>query len=307
MGSETRMLRLILFQNILRGFTAQEQTCYSPNKLRFWNDLDFFGGDINGGESKVDSKESCMIKCINEEQCNAFTYDNENRYEFNCWLKHSVGTLSNFEGVTSGVRCNLEEPKDQADGEYPEPTCYSQNKLRVRCNLEEPKDQADGEYPVQAKRYIGCYEDREDRDFNFLSGYFKTPQSCVRDCSAQGFIYAAVQDGGQCFCGDSYGKYGKIPETNCMQPCKTDNSVTCGGAWSNSVYETAPECEQEVTVTYNGPIDIQPEIVGVYIQTGQVEQNRVVYKHELKETYLFTSPNKNWHIHSEVGKFPWIY
>merc|ERR1712131_462657 len=93
-----------------------------------------------------------------------------------------------------------------------------------------------------------------------------------------------------------------------MQPCKTDNSVTCGGAWSNSVYETAPpECEQEVTVTYNGPIDIQPEIVGVYIQTGQVEQNRVVYKHELKETYLFTSPNKNWHIHSEVGESAWIY
>ena len=44
-------------------------------------------------------------------------------------------------------------------------------------------------------------------------------------------------------------------------------------------------------------------------QTGQVEQNRVVYKHESKEAYLFTSPNTNWHIYSEVGKtWPaWIF
>ena len=61
-----------------------------------------------------------MIKCINEEQCVAFTYDNEDRDDkVNCWLKNGVSTLSNYEGKTTGVRCNLEEPKDQADGEYP--------------------------------------------------------------------------------------------------------------------------------------------------------------------------------------------
>ena len=79
-----------------------------------------YGNDIKGGIIKVDSKESCMISCINEEQCVAFTYDNENRFKTNCWLKNAASNnLTNYEGLTSGVRCDLVEPTDQADGEYP--------------------------------------------------------------------------------------------------------------------------------------------------------------------------------------------
>ena len=65
-----------------------------------------------------------------------------------------------------------------------------------------------------------------------------TPKSCVKECKAQGFIYASVQNGGECFCGDSYGKYGEVPETDCKMACQNDDFETCGGIWRNSVYKT---------------------------------------------------------------------
>ena len=62
--------------------------------------------------------------------------------------------------------------------------------------------------------------------------------SCVAGCKSRNFTYAGVQDGGECFCGNSYGKYGEVPQTECNLACQSDDSETCGGQWRNSVYET---------------------------------------------------------------------
>ena len=61
---------------------------------------------------------------------------------------------------------------------------------------------------------------------------------CVADCKSRNFTYAGVQDGGQCFCDDSFGKYGKVPESDCYKACQSDASQICGGPWANGVYET---------------------------------------------------------------------
>ncbi len=39
-----------------------------------------------------------------------------------------------------------------------------------------------------------------------------------------------------CFCGDSYGKYGKASESDCSIPCAANATQICGGEWRNSVY-----------------------------------------------------------------------
>ena len=69
--------------------------------------------------------EGCMDMCIAHPGCQAFTYDNLNRYvasnNVNCWLKSNAANYNmNYNGLTSGMRCahasNLSKSRD---GQYP--------------------------------------------------------------------------------------------------------------------------------------------------------------------------------------------
>lgn len=46
-----------------------------------------------------------------------------------------------------------------------------------------------------------------------------------------------MQYAGECWVGQSVGKYGKRPDKECNMPCKKDSSRTCGAGWRNSVFE----------------------------------------------------------------------
>ena len=52
-------------------------------------------------------------------------------------------------------------------------------------------------------------------------------------------IYQDIIYRGQCFCGNFYGKYGAVSESDCSAPCSGDNLQMCGNAWINSVYATS--------------------------------------------------------------------
>ena len=52
-----------------------------------------------------------------------------------------------------------------------------------------------------------------------------------------GFQYAATQFSYQCFCGNSYGRYGADP-TGCTYQCSGNTGEMCGAAGRNSVYKT---------------------------------------------------------------------
>ena len=49
-------------------------------------------------------------------------------------------------------------------------------------------------------------------------------------------MYAGVQYGYLCHCGDEYGKYGEAGEHECNSACLGDEGKKCGGFWRNSVY-----------------------------------------------------------------------
>ena len=101
--------------------------------------------------------------------------------------------------------------------------------------------------------YVGCYRDEKEkgRDLPFR------PQSrthnrgdalsCVLNCAESGFIYAGLQNGNLCFCGNKYGRYGRVSDKHCNLKClkpigvqkqSTTDDVfnSCGGKWVNSVY-----------------------------------------------------------------------
>ena len=56
----------------------------------------------------------------------------------------------------------------------------------------------------------------------------------------QGYAFAGVQWGYECFCGNDYGKYG--PSANCDMQCTGDHRNTedaiCGGFWAKSIMTT---------------------------------------------------------------------
>ena len=92
------------------------------------------------------------------------------------------------------------------------------------------------EKPTAGFRYIGCFKDNWTRDLSGFTTYSPsmTTEKCVSLCREKANSYAATQYGQQCFCGNSYGKYG--PATNCDMKCAGNSAEMCGGNFANSVY-----------------------------------------------------------------------
>ena len=89
-----------------------------------------------------------------------------------------------------------------------------------------------------AAKYLGCYADRPARDLPGASfqAADMTTAGCQAYCRQKGFVYAGTQYGSQCFCGNSFGQYGSLPESSCNTGCSGNVKEKCGGTWANSVY-----------------------------------------------------------------------
>lgn len=78
--------------------------------------------------------------------------------------------------------------------------------------------------------YLGCFKDGGQRDLDGLGGNkhvrINNTEECLKICYDANFKYAGLQHGSQCFCGNYYGRYGKI-----------DGCGPRGGSWKNSIYQ----------------------------------------------------------------------
>ena len=90
-------------------------------------------------------------------------------------------------------------------------------------------------------QYLGCFKDTDNRDLRDKSWEDNrmTPERCLQSCTHSGYTYAGVQYGNQCYCGNSYGRYGQLAEGSCNMRCGGDGALVCGGTWANTVYKTA--------------------------------------------------------------------
>jgi len=59
--------------------------------------------------------------------------------------------------------------------------------------------------------------------------------TCLAAAKKAGMAYAGLQDGRQCFIGNTIG-YQKVSDAECDKPCNGNASEKCGGAWRNSIY-----------------------------------------------------------------------
>ena len=84
---------------------------------------------------------------------------------------------------------------------------------------------------------MGCFIDQSDnRDLELFIGDYKqlTSIQCILLCQKQNYYYAGIQHGSQCYCGQQYGKYGRVLDDECKYSCIT--SEKCGGDSRNSIY-----------------------------------------------------------------------
>ncbi|XP_065639356.1 uncharacterized protein LOC100203426 isoform X12 [Hydra vulgaris] len=108
---------------------------------------------------------------------------------------------------------------------------------------EEPIKQATSKADESLLLYqkIGCYKD------DFLNSDLKikiseisnlTQDHCVRACAREdnSSSYFGLQNGIFCFCGNKYGKYGKIADSFCNKMCPGNSEENCGGEFANNLF-----------------------------------------------------------------------
>eukprot|EP01059_Diplonema_ambulator_P020923 TRINITY_DN3487_c0_g6_i1.p1 TRINITY_DN3487_c0_g6~~TRINITY_DN3487_c0_g6_i1.p1 ORF type:complete len:623 (+),score=125.28 TRINITY_DN3487_c0_g6_i1:151-2019(+) len=94
--------------------------------------------------------------------------------------------------------------------------------------------------PVYTSSYVGCYEDldisnRAFQDFPWDNSA-NTVDECAEACAFNGYAYAGVEYGTQCFCDNSISS---ASNTGCDMQCSGDNTQTCGGSFRMSVYSVS--------------------------------------------------------------------
>ncbi|EAW08575.1 WSC domain protein [Aspergillus clavatus NRRL 1] len=84
---------------------------------------------------------------------------------------------------------------------------------------------------------LGCYSDSTkartlSTSYNVAGN---TVEKCQAACQAGGYLYAGMEFGSQCFCGNSIDN-GGAPTSGCATPCAGDSSEVCGGSNALSIY-----------------------------------------------------------------------
>lgn len=90
---------------------------------------------------------------------------------------------------------------------------------------------------VAPNSYLGCFKDDSKRDLDGHNFYDRnmTTDLCVSTCRSKGFSHAGTQYASYCFCGNTFGKFGK--SDGCNAKCTGNNAETCGGTWANAIYK----------------------------------------------------------------------
>lgn len=89
---------------------------------------------------------------------------------------------------------------------------------------------------------IPCAVDTPDRILaNVVVSYQQstTPYTCTTLCGSEGYRYAGVEYGDECYCGTGYVGEVEAAEyaTECQMRCAGSYGYTCGGSWRMQTYK----------------------------------------------------------------------
>jgi hypothetical protein len=101
-------------------------------------------------------------------------------------------------------------------------------------------------FPSYTMGYIGCFREAYSKEFTHYlgkyTGNYMTNDATLFSCRARaldaGYAYIGLQNGGECWAGNSYGMYGRDTSSACSYACA--DGAECGSGKHNSVYTTNP-------------------------------------------------------------------
>lgn len=122
-----------------------------------------------------------------------------------------------------------------------------------------------GGLPLLGNRYVGCMTDNaSNRDLAMNVGEMSRDE-CLRYAYNNNMAYYALQNGSQCWLGNSFGRWGTAD--NCNKPCVNESREKCGGSLSNQVYAVnQPPSAIEVKVQASTEFDTRAK--ALWVQSG---------------------------------------
>ncbi|XP_062580883.1 uncharacterized protein LOC134242772 isoform X2 [Saccostrea cucullata] len=95
-------------------------------------------------------------------------------------------------------------------------------------------------YRSSGSGFVGCYKDGWYRT---LGGAFRrsrrmTVKRCIKICKRKRNRFAGVENGVECFCGNSLRRKKRVANSQCKMPCGGRRNQGCGGRWRIAIYKT---------------------------------------------------------------------
>ncbi|KLP15059.1 beta-1,3 exoglucanase [Fusarium fujikuroi] len=177
-------------------------------------------------------------KCVAECKGNGFRYAGLKYYGV-CYCGSTVGGIQ-----LPDSQCNYPCTGDKTE------TCGSDNAFSIwqdptfkLTNLGGVVTQLQGTVQsIAGYKPNGCYTDNSSKGRALtwpmdIDGSQMTPTSCLTACADQGFPFAGLEYGGECYCGNVLANDTvKADVGDCNVPCNGDKTLLCGGPSRLSVY-----------------------------------------------------------------------
>ncbi|KAF6827300.1 WSC domain-containing protein [Colletotrichum plurivorum] len=186
------------------------------------------GEDALDFRSSTDQYTMTTAKCVDVCKGNKYRYAGLTFYGV-CYCSQTINSPALEDTV-----CNL--PCNGAKNE----TCGGPGAFTV---WQDPTFPNVKNVTVESYQSLGCYTDdtnhgrtiaeRQDQ----VSGDTMTPASCISACAADGYPFAGLEFGSECYCGVVMGNYTeKTTNDRCAMPCNGDKTKNCGGAGTIEIY-----------------------------------------------------------------------
>jgi hypothetical protein len=115
-------------------------------------------------------------------------------------------------------------------------TCGAGNALQLYRNPTKAQPTAVGQYAMQ-----GCMQEVSGRALTgkMVSESDMTIEKCTGICGAGGFVYAGLEYGQECFCGNTLDNGASISSVSgeCKMPCAGNSAQICGGPNAINLYK----------------------------------------------------------------------
>ena len=96
-----------------------------------------------------------------------------------------------------------------------------------------------------------CFVDSSNQilsGYNLINDTSMTIDKCKQLCRSKEFLFAGVESGNECHCGNDVPMI-TAPSRECYLQCAGDQTQKCGGHWRVNVYSIAPTTTTSITET----------------------------------------------------------